>query len=92
MARHLTVMTRKGQITIPVEIRRALGLKEGDQVAVSLENGHARLVPYGSVTARTAGIFAGAGPVIPQGEPRSIFEERCFERGVAEKVVREMGE
>ncbi len=92
MPQHLTVMTRKGQITVPVEIRRALGLKEGDKVAVSLEDGHARLVPYGSVAARTAGIFAGTGPAIPGGEPRSAFEERYFERGVAEEVVRKMGE
>jgi antitoxin PrlF len=26
-------MTRKGQVTIPVEVRRRLGLRRGDQVA-----------------------------------------------------------
>ena len=29
----LTVVTRKGQVTIPAELRRALNLKEGDRVA-----------------------------------------------------------
>jgi AbrB family looped-hinge helix DNA binding protein len=87
MASQLTVMTRKGQITIPVEIRRALDLKEGDKVEVTLENGHARLSPYGSVVARTAGALRGPEPA------RSAEEEReAFERGVAEEVVASMGE
>lgn len=87
MARHLTVITRKGQITIPVDIRRALDLKEGDKVEVTLENGHARLEPYGSVVARTAGALRGSDPGC------SIEEERAaFERGVAEEVVRSMRE
>ena len=30
----LTVVTRKGQITIPVEIRRMLDIKRGDKVAL----------------------------------------------------------
>lgn len=32
----LASVTRKGQITLPVEIRRSLGIKQGDKVAVSL--------------------------------------------------------
>jgi bifunctional DNA-binding transcriptional regulator/antitoxin component of YhaV-PrlF toxin-antitoxin module len=31
MHERLSVVTRKGQITIPAEFRRALGLKEGDK-------------------------------------------------------------
>lgn len=45
MTELLTVVTRKGQITVPAEIRRALGLKEGDRVAVELDNGSARIRP-----------------------------------------------
>lgn len=33
----LTVVTRKGQITIPAEVRKALNLKQGDKVALVLE-------------------------------------------------------
>jgi AbrB family looped-hinge helix DNA binding protein len=37
MKEHLTTMTRKGQITVPAEIRRALGLNIGARVVVSLD-------------------------------------------------------
>lgn len=33
----LSVVTRKGQITVPAELRKALNLKEGDKVAFVLE-------------------------------------------------------
>lgn len=33
----LTVVTRKGQVTIPSELRKALKLKQGDRVAFVLE-------------------------------------------------------
>lgn len=33
----LGVITRKGQVTIPAELRRALKLRQGDRVAFALE-------------------------------------------------------
>ena len=85
MAGYLTVLTRKGQITIPAEIRRALALKEGDKVAVTMEDGHARIVPYGSVVARTVGMFKGTGPVLSAEEERAAFEQ-----AVADEVMQSM--
>ena len=86
MATHLTVMTRKGQITIPADVRRALGLKQGDKVAVSLDNGRALLMPYGSVVARTAGILRDdTHPTAPE------LESSAFEQAVTADVVRGMG-
>jgi AbrB family looped-hinge helix DNA binding protein len=61
MSEYRTTMTRKGQVTIPVEIRRALGLKEGDQVAVN-QNGDGIVMRRAeSVVERTAGILAHYG-------------------------------
>jgi AbrB family looped-hinge helix DNA binding protein len=40
-----TVMTRKGQITIPAPIREALGIKEGDMISVALEGDAVTLEP-----------------------------------------------
>ncbi len=82
MRETLSTVTRKGQITVPAEIRRALGLKEGDKVALSLvdrEKGQARLRAVRSVAELTY------GAVVPRKRPED-FEElrRRFEEGQAE--------
>lgn len=59
-----TMITRKGQVTIPAEYRQALGLRQGDRMDVALDGDAVRLVRAGSVAARTAGILAGPGPVL----------------------------
>lgn len=41
---HSSTVTVKGQVTIPVELRRRLGLSPGDRVGFVLENGALRLV------------------------------------------------
>lgn len=40
-----TIVTRKGQITIPAPIREALGIKEGDTISVTLEGQEVKLEP-----------------------------------------------
>jgi AbrB family looped-hinge helix DNA binding protein len=78
-----TVITRKGQVTIPAEYRQALGLSEGDRMDVVLDGNTVRLVRAESVTARTAGILAGPGPVLSAKALR-----RAGEVAVAEAVER----
>lgn len=51
-------VTRKGQVTIPVEMRKALGLEVGDRVEFSLEGNKLTVSAQESVVDRTAGIFA----------------------------------
>jgi len=75
MHERVGVVTRKGQITIPADFRKALGLKEGDQVALSLEEGEVRLSRSESVVARTAGIFKTAEPAKTAEELRVLSEE-----------------
>jgi AbrB family looped-hinge helix DNA binding protein len=75
MHERVGVVTRKGQITIPADFRKALGLKEGDQVALSLEEGEVRLSRSESVVARTAGIFKTAEPAKTAEELRVLAEE-----------------
>lgn len=45
MTEHPSIITRKGQVTIPAEIRRALNLKEGDAVIWRRDGEVVRLVP-----------------------------------------------
>ncbi len=43
-----TIVTRKGQITIPAPIREALDINEGDTIAVSLQGKALTLTPFTS--------------------------------------------
>lgn len=90
MKEQLTVVTRKGQITVPAEIRRALGLKEGDKVAVSLaEEGQpqASLRPVRSVTEMTF------GAVTPKKRPEDMKElRRLAVDEIAENAAGEGGD
>jgi AbrB family looped-hinge helix DNA binding protein len=79
MSSYPTVVTRKGQITVPVEVRRALGLREGDIVTVSLDGDSARLVPTGNFAERTAGIFRLATPSLSVDELRQAGEAAISE-------------
>jgi AbrB family looped-hinge helix DNA binding protein len=75
MQERVSVVTRKGQITIPAEFRKALGLKEGDKVALSLEEDKVRLSPSESVVTRTAGVFKTDEPAKTAEELRVLAEE-----------------
>lgn len=77
-----TIVTRKGQITIPAQIRRALGLRQGDCVALTLENGRARLAKSASVVQRTAGAFKGRGPRLTAEQLRRAAETAAADEAV----------
>ncbi len=79
-----TAMTQKGQVTIPVAIRRALGLKPHDRVVVELDADRAVLRRAPSA------ILAGYGSVKPQNRPEDFAAKRReFEEGIAQEVIAE---
>jgi antitoxin PrlF len=43
-----SLVTRKGQVTVPIEFRRRLGIREGDTVEFTLEDRALRLTPASS--------------------------------------------
>ena len=86
MKQRVSTLTRKGQVTIPAEIRRALDLKEGDKVEFEMEGGHLRLAARGSVAERTAGIFKTNKPPLTAEELREAAE-----RAIADEAVSRMG-
>ncbi|PRX91863.1 AbrB/MazE/SpoVT family DNA-binding domain-containing protein [Allonocardiopsis opalescens] len=45
-------ITEKGQVTIPVEVRRRLGLQPGDEVEFIIEGNRARIVRAASTPPR----------------------------------------
>ena len=77
-----TVITRKGQVTVPAEIRRKLGLKRGDKVAFTIDNGEVRLAPSGSVVERTAGAFKTRRPALTAEQLRQPAERAMAEESV----------
>lgn len=62
-------VTSKGQITIPLEVRQALGIGEGDQVVFRVEE-------HRAVLARTPGLLDLAGSiVVPSGKRGTTWDE-----------------
>lgn len=77
-----TVVSRRGQITIPAAVRRALDINEGDRV---VDAGEVRLTPLSGGVARTAGALKGRGPALTAEQERAAFEQ-----AVAEEVMASM--
>jgi antitoxin PrlF len=49
-----STLSSKGQITVPVDVRRRLGLKEGDRVEFVFEDGRTVMRPLRTETSRFA--------------------------------------
>ncbi|HEX9988847.1 MAG TPA: AbrB/MazE/SpoVT family DNA-binding domain-containing protein [Chloroflexia bacterium] len=91
MKQFFTSVTRKGQVTLPVEIRRLLGIRAGDKVALSLiteaESGEPQVIvkPVRSVAEMTF------GAVPPRKRPEDFRELRHHvEEGMAQDIMAEM--
>jgi antitoxin PrlF len=82
MEEQISLVTRKGQITLPAELRRLLGIREGDKVAVTLGDpakGEIVVRPVRSVAEATF------GAVKPRQRPENWQElRRQFEEEAAE--------
>jgi antitoxin PrlF len=79
-----TTLTQKGQVTIPAEVRKALGLKPRDKVAFELNGDVAKLRRASSRIRRWY------GAVTPHERPedfQKIREE--FAQGVADEAERD---
>ena len=79
-------VTRKGQVTVPIEIRKALGIKVGDHVAFVLEDGAARLTRRRSVVEQTASMFKTDQPPCSAEELRDAAEQ-----AIADEVMERSG-
>jgi antitoxin PrlF len=83
MNEQLTVVTRKGQVTIPADIRRAMGIKEGDKVAFVVEDNQVKLTRKGSVVEQTAGALKSDIPALTPQEERDAAEQAIAEEAIA---------
>ena len=69
-----STVTSKGQITIPVEIRRLLNVAPKDRVAFVVEDDTVQLRRTGSVAQRTAGALKNDIPALTPQEERDAAE------------------
>ncbi len=85
MATLATSMTKKGQVTIPVQIRRALGLKPRDKVVFEIRDNEVTIRPAPSDLA------AGFGAVTPKSRPEDFrLMRKEVGEWLAEEVHREL--
>ena len=83
MTETLTTITKKGQVTIPVRIRRSLGLAPGDKVAFVVEDDEVKVKPVKSALDKSF------GAVTPRSRPENFQElERLAEEAMAEDALR----
>lgn len=77
MKESLATVTAKGQVTIPAEVRKALGLSAGDKVAFIFDQGELKIEPSSST------LRLGFGAVKPRKKPEDFKRLR----GNAQKWV-----
>ncbi len=82
MAVGSTKMTRKGQITIPVAIREALDIHEGDVLVVEQVDDQVIMKRARNIVDRTAGSLAHYA----RGIPDPAAERAQFEQDLADEV------
>jgi len=84
MKEHIGVVTRKGQVTLPAEVRSSLGLRRGDKVSFRLQDDQVMVKRTESVVSATAGVFKSDLPALTAEELRAVAEEAIAEE-VAER-------
>ena len=72
-------VTSKGQVTIPADIRKLLGVGAHDKVTFWVRDGHVEIVPGRAITTLTAGIFKSDVPPLSPREENGIFEQAMAE-------------
>ena len=83
MLQHVSRVTTKGQVTIPADIRRLLGVGPHDKVAFVVDEDQVRITPATSVAARTAGMLRSDEPMHSPREEKAAFEDAMAQEAEA---------
>jgi antitoxin PrlF len=87
MTEILATMTKRGQITVPAEVRRLLGIKPRDRVAFSIEDSEVRLRP---ARFTLESVFGSVEPATSTADFKTISREA--REGRVEQQVRQLKE
>ena len=74
-----SVITSKGQTTLPKSVRRALGVKTGDRVRYVILDNEVRILPVRPIGRLFGVLKHDAPPVKLEDMERAIAEEACEE-------------
>ena len=81
---HIRTVTSKGQVTIPIEVRRLLGVKANGKVAFHVRDGRVELHPVTMTLEEACGAVPPlARPVSPD-EMRDMLDQDRAERWLAQ--------
>lgn len=72
-------ITSKGQVTIPAEVRRLLGVHPREKVTFIVDKNQVRIVPARSVVAQTAGLLKSSRPYLSPEEEETAAEDAIAE-------------
>ncbi|MDP2936422.1 MAG: AbrB/MazE/SpoVT family DNA-binding domain-containing protein [Dehalococcoidia bacterium] len=86
-----TKVTRHGQITLPVLVRRELEIEEGDIIEISVENDRAVLVPKKLVDKNQAYFWSKAWQEGEREADQDIKEGRVKSFQSVEELFEELG-
>jgi len=81
-----STITAKGQVTIPIAVRKLLGVAPHDRIAFVVDGGTVQLKRKSSAVARTAGVFKSAEPPLTAKELREAAAD-----AIAEEAIQRMG-
>ena len=72
MAEYLAKITAKGQMTLPIEVRKALGVEPGDHVRIESAESGAFVMRSGPRAAELLGLISYKGPARTVEEIRAV--------------------
>jgi AbrB family looped-hinge helix DNA binding protein len=84
-------MTSKGQVTIPLHVRQALGLQPGDKVGFIKQGDNFIVTTPRAIVEETAGVFKKYAEVLDRAYSAEELRD-FYEVGVADEVVKSMRE
>ena len=85
MSTFISPISKSGQITLPAEVRRVLGVTLGDRVSVHVRDGHVSITPVVSFSS-----LAGSVPPFPGYDPRRVdqYIDEANEAHAAEVIAK----
>lgn len=77
----VATVSSKGQITLPAEARRAVGVRAGDRVLVRVRDGAIVIEPVGDFLA----LKGTLGPALPREQEAEAMQDEAARRAVGER-------